>query len=159
MAGFPDRPDRDSFGPTYENEDAVENPKRELGQEIVNLNMWQVAGMGLVSPKVVINCTVAGGGPVTVVGQRLAWDPNQDLANITITYSATGIYTFAFASTYPDEDGSAIATGLIGGTALPNSLLNVRGIVNLTSGYEGTIKIFDADAGTATNAPFTLIIW
>lgn len=158
MAGFPNRPDRSEFGPTYEDERPVENPKRELGESVVNLNMWQVAGVSLTSPKVVISATVSGSA-VTVTNQMLAWDPAQDLSNITITYSATGDYTFAFASTYPDEDGNSIATGLIGGSVFPNAATNHNGILNLTSGYEGNIKIFDADAGTAADTDFLLVIW
>lgn len=159
MAGFPDRPDRDAFGPTYENERPVENPKRELGEDVVNLNMWQVAGMGGVSPKVVIAALVPGGGPITVSNQRLAWDPNQGVANITINYIGAGQYTFAFASTYPDENGISQSTDLIGGVAAPNSLLNVNGVLYMSSGYQGIIKLFDADAGTPIDAHFTMIIW
>ena len=157
MAGFPNRPDRSEFGPTYEDERPVENPKRELGQSVVNLNMWQVAGVGLTSPKVVISATVSGSA-VTVTNQMLAWDPSQALGNITITYDATGDYTFAFSSTYPDEDGSSIATGLIGGSVFPNVATNVNGVLNMTSGYEGNIKLFDADAGSAIDADFLLVM-
>ena len=158
MAGFPNRPDRDEFGPTYEDERPVENPKRELGQSVINLNMWQLTGVGLTSPKVVITATVSG-STVTVVNQLLAWDPHQDLGNITISYAGTGNYTFAFASTYPNEDGLSVSTGLIGGSVFPNVATNVNGVLNLTSGYEGNIRLFDADAGTAIDADFTLIIW
>lgn len=158
MAGFPGRPDRNEFGPTYEDERPVENPKRELGQAVVNLNMWQVAGMGLVSPKVVISTTVAGSA-VTVVNQMLAWDPNQDLANISVSYDGVGNYSFAFQSSYPNEDGNNVSTGLIGGTALPNTAANINGVLNMTSGYEGNIRLFDADAGTAIDADFLLVIW
>jgi hypothetical protein len=158
MGGFPGRPSRNEFGPTYEDEFPVENPKRELGQEVMNLNMWQLAGAGLVSPKVVITATVSG-STVTVTNQLLAWDPKQLLSNIAIAYNSTGNYTPTFASTYPDEKGNAVATGLIGGTMLPNSAANINGVVNLTSGYEGVLYLFDADAGTPIDADFTLVIW
>jgi hypothetical protein len=158
MGGFPGRPSRDEFGPTYEDEFPVENPKRELGQAVINLNMWQLAGAGLVSPKVVITATVSGSA-VTVTNQLLAWDPNQTGAAIPIAYNSTGNYTPTFASTYPDEKGNSVATALIGGTALPNNTANINGVVNLTSGFEGVIYLFDADTGVPVNADFTLVIW
>jgi hypothetical protein len=158
MAGFPGRPDRAQFGPTYEDEFPVENPKRELGEAVINLNMWQLAGVGLVSPKVVITATVSGSA-VTVTNQLLAWDPNQTGAAITIAYNSTGNYTPTFASTYTDEDGNNVATGLIGGTVFPNTSANINGVFNRTSGYQGVIYLFDADAGTPIDADFTLVIW
>jgi hypothetical protein len=158
MAGFPGRPDRTEFGPTYEDEFPVENPKRELGQSVINLNMWQLAGAGLVSPKVVITATVSG-SVVTVTNQLLAWDPSQALTNISFAYNSAGNYTPTFLSQYPDEDGNDVSTGLIGGTVLPNGSTNVNGVLNVTSAYQCVLYLFDADAGTPVDADFTLVIW
>jgi hypothetical protein len=58
MGGFPARTNRDGFGPTYENERPVRNSKRELGQNVVNLTMWNLAGLTQTGPKVVITADV-----------------------------------------------------------------------------------------------------
>jgi hypothetical protein len=126
MAGFPTRADRDAFGPTMENETPIENPKREIGAETINLAWWQLGGLGRVSPKIILRATVSG-STATTVYQGFAFDPNSDLANITWTYNGIGYYSFTLSSQYPDENGTNRALALQGGLAVPDNIETYSG--------------------------------
>jgi len=158
MSGFPNRPTRNDFGPTYENERPVQDPKREVGEDIYNLNFWQVAGLGLVAPKVIIVATVAG-SVVTTVNQFLAFDPSRSLSALTWTYEGVGHYSFDFQSQYPDEVGNNVNLSLVAGGAFVQGSTPLMSSLDLTSGYEGDLY-FEDDAGAATNpSKFMMVIW
>lgn len=158
MSGFPTRPDRDSFGPTYENERPVNNPKRELGDSVFNLNFWQLAGSGLVIPRAMIVASVSGSA-VTTQNQGLAWDPNGNVSNLIWTYEGVGHYSADFLSQYVDENGTLVNLSLIAGAAFPQGTAARFGTVNLTSGYEFDVYFF-TDAGVAVDpGSFLILLW
>lgn len=137
MGGFPTRSSRTSFGPTYEEERPVTNPKRELSQGVVNQIMWNVAGLSQVAPLAWFHCSVSG-TTVTVEDQSLAWDPDSDLGNITFSYEGEGHYKFTFASSYEDETGGSITTTI------------KAGVVDTCNGY--------GDTGSHTGGTHTTIL-
>ncbi|MCP4674330.1 MAG: hypothetical protein GY854_02190 [Deltaproteobacteria bacterium] len=159
MTGFPTRPNRNAFGPTFVNERPVANPQKEASADLVNLLCWQTGGMGQVSPRVVITGTVSGGS-VTTVYQGLAFDPDGIVSTISFGYAEAGRYTFEFTQTYEDENGNARNLDLAAGVATPmNSSSFGVGVVNLTNGYSGEIRFFDA-AGLLTDPDaFILQLW
>jgi len=152
MGGFPTRPSRTSFGPDYEDERPVQDSKREVGAGIFNLGFWQLAGVGRVSPRVVLFCAVAGSA-CTTVQQMLAFDPDGLLGLLTWTYNGAGSYSIAFASQYPDELGNDINVSLLGGIALSASSSPLVGSVEMTSAYEATVH-FASDP-----TDFVMVLW
>jgi len=151
MGGFPNRPDRTDFGPTYEDERPVQDAKREIAASIFNMDFWQLAGLGKVAPKAVLVCTVSGA--VTTTDQMLAFDPNANLSTLTWTYNGVGDYDLAFSSQYPDELGNNVNLSLVGGIALATGSSPLVGSVDLTSGYELTVNFASDPSG------FILILW
>ena len=158
MGGFPTRPNRDAFGPDYEDERPVQDVKREVGASIFNLLFHQVAGLGRVAPKAVLICTYAA-GVVTTAYQMLAFDPNSELSLLTWVYVGAGNYQFAFASQYADEQGNLTNLSLIGGAAFAMGSTPRLGSVDLSSGYEGSVR-FMTHVGVAANpASFVVVLW
>lgn len=151
MGGFPNRPDRTDFGPTYEDERPVTDAKREIAASIFELLFWQLGGLGKIAPKAVLVCTV--NGAVTTVEQMLAFDPNADLSTLTWTYNGAGDYDLAFSSQYPDEGGTNRNLSLVGGIVLATGATPLVGSVELTSGYELTVHFASDPAG------FVMIVW
>lgn len=102
--GFPTRSNRSAFGPTRVDYKPVTDPTRQNSAADFNTLFWQVAGLGQVTPRAVLRCTVSG-GVVTTVDQQLAWDAEGALSPISWTYHNVGVYEWAFASQYPNELG------------------------------------------------------
>jgi len=159
MAGFPNRPSRTAYGPTREDERPVQNPKRELSAEDMNINFWQIAGMGLTAPRAVIGVDSLGTPVNPNFYQGLAWDPRQQLPDIVVTRNGTGDYTAVFQATYADEQDVQISTALLAGKASPQGTANLNGIVELPDAQTANIFIFDADAGTPIDSDFLLELW
>ncbi len=158
MAGFPNRPIRSDYGPTREDERPVQNPKRELGAKDMNINFWQIAGMGLTAARVVIGVNSLGTPAVANSYQGLAWDPTQQLPDIIVTRNGVGDYTAVFQTTYADEDNVQIATSLQLGKATPQGSGDNRGSVELPDAQTANIFLFDA-AGSPVDADFMLELW
>jgi len=158
MGGFPNRPNRLAFGPTMINERPVVDPTRDLDAASVNLTAWQTAGTGRCAPKGLLTCTVAASLPTTV-NQAFAFDPNGALALIVWVSIGVGHYRFLLAATYPDELGTAIATGLVAGIAQSTTAVPLIGSVELTSDHGGDVY-FLSNAGAATDpASFAMLLW
>jgi hypothetical protein len=158
MGGFPTRPNRDTFGPDYVDERAVQDATKEIAAAIFNLLFHQLAGIGKVVPRAVLVCTV-GGSAVTTANQLLAWDPNDELSTLTWTYNGAGDFSIAFASQYEDEAGNDVNLSLIGGAAFAMGSTPMLGSVNLTSGYEAGVY-FTTHAGVAGDpATFVVVFW
>jgi len=116
MSGFPVRPSRTAFGPTYSDAFPVTDPSKELGASVVNLVMWQLAACGLVLPQATIFVDASGSGATTTT-QYLAWDPSQALSLLAWVRTGAGVYTCQLAPTYTDMDGNSVATNLKPGKA------------------------------------------
>jgi hypothetical protein len=159
MSGFPTRPNRSTFGPTYEDDKPVVNPKKEFSAALMNLTTWQTAGLGQVVPRAVITGTVSGGA-VTTVYQGLAFDPNATISLISFTYVAAGRYSFTFTSTYNDELGIAKSLSLVAGTASAfNTTSLFTGLVNLATAYSGEVRIFNSAGALADPPAFIVQLW
>ena len=158
MSGFPTRPNRAAFGPTYEEERPVQDAKREIGADIFNLSFWQLSGLGRVAPKAVLVCSVSGSA-VTTEEQMLAFDPDDQLSKLTWSYGGVGDYSVAFQQQYPDEQGNDVNLALIGGVAVAMGATPRLGSVDLTSAYEADVY-FATDAGAAVDpAGFVVFFW
>ena len=175
MGGLPTRSNRDAFGPDYQNVRPVSDPTKEIGANIINLQMWDLAGAVQTIPKAFIKARVVG-GVVSVIEQMLSFDPNSVQSLIPFVYVGAGNYTFAFDAQYPNELGNDVNTGLIGGIVSPNAQADGGShdggdgqaaladsskswtvdafvgmtVYNLTDGSSGTISANDATTVTAT---------
>ncbi len=157
--GFPIRPNRDTFGPTFENEWPVANPKKEASADLVNLLCWQVAGLSQVAPLAVITGIVSD-SVVTTVYQGLAFDPNGTVSKIPFTYESEGVYSFEFSPTYEDENGNSRNLSLAAGFAVPmNSTPLGMGFVNLLSSNSGEIRFLNGIALPIDPDEFVLQLW
>ena len=156
MAGFPTRASRNAFGPQRANRRPVVNPLHEVGQEHYNLAFAQIAGMNVVSP--IAWALIAANG--TLLAHAEAWDPNKLTAGPTVTRTADGRYTIAYATSYPDQDGQSVTLGFYGASVSPQtngspSLIG-NGVANPAAPNELLVRIA-THADVATD--FTFMIW
>lgn len=107
MSGWPLRPDRDSFGPTFRDTTAVRDPTRQQSAQQHNLGLWQIAGMGLVSPRAMLVFTASVAHPI--LARAEAWNPKRLTtgahADPTISRTGAGNYLVEYPSPVPDEEG------------------------------------------------------
>jgi hypothetical protein len=103
--GFPSRPSLSNFGPTLENAVPVRDPSRELDAAVFNLLRQQVAGMGLLVPRVIAKLTVAN--PTLLLAHAEAWNPEGlttgEFAAPTPAFVSTGRCTLTYSQQVPDE--------------------------------------------------------
>ncbi len=104
--GFPERPPRVAFGPEMKNKRPPQIPETDLSADQVNLDFWQISGAGRTLPMAVF---LYDGATPNLIFQAMAFDPNQELADLTIVKNGTGDYTFTFEATYKNEKGQDIA--------------------------------------------------
>lgn len=158
MAGFPVKPLRAAFGPTYIDSFKVSDPQKEMGADILNLMLWQLAGVGIVVPKATIFVD-ATGAAATTTSQLLTWDPTGALSLLTWTRTGTGVYTCQFAATYNDLDGNAIATTFKVGPAWVtenNTLASARAVMTTPTLVE--VRTYNA-AGAAADLDFGVSLY
>jgi hypothetical protein len=156
MAGFPLRPNRTAYGPDPQNRRPVRNPKQELSADIGKLMMWQLAGAGLVVPMAWLYCTVAG-GVLTLVSFAESFDPVGTIPPAVVRTSQ-GLYTVAYPSTAPDENGTTTAVSLTFGLVIPQSSASRFGIPERVDAQHFTLRIRD-DAGAVQDSNFAALFW
>ena len=108
MSGWPLRPDRDSFGPTFRDSTAVRDPTRQMAASSYNLSCWMLAGMGLVVPRAMLVFTASVAHPI--LARSEAWNPKRLTTGANappnITRTAAGNYLLEYPSPVPDENGA-----------------------------------------------------
>lgn len=144
---WPTRANRTSFGERYENTYPVNNPKKEIGAPIFNLNFWAVAGLCKTGCMAAIRATVSG-STITVPYFGLACSPNESISPITFTYMGVGCYFFEFDTEYNDEDGTARTFSLSHGIVMPTNGENARGA---HTGSNNASILTDSTKSWATN--------
>lgn len=175
MGGFPTREPRTAFGPTMENASPVRNPKRHLDAAKLNLSNWQVAGMNLVSPRLVVLAAVDVATPaVTTLVQKAAWDPDGAMGAVSWVRSAAGVYTWALtAGSYADMDGNLVAVAPMFSVAVPLTVGAAAGAQlvpwsEVPGSAGGNVKFrtnddsgYDDPQGAAptTDAALALLVW
>lgn len=107
MSGFPVRPALAQFGPALQNLAPVRNPTTELDAVNWNLMRHQVAGLGLMVPRILVKLTVDD--PAVLLARAEAWNPQGattgDYADPTVAYVSTGRATIEYATPIPDQNG------------------------------------------------------
>ena len=175
MSGFPNRPGREGWGPTMEDERKVADPRQQFGADIANLMFWQAAGMTKTSPLVVFN-HLSGGLTNFLVA---AWDSAQygfqdanDLPGPpvaiasntwvdTVTVLGDNRIEVQFEDTVVDFRGSAISLNFQYATAFAiDSGLNARCSCVVGTGGGGNLNLLTiaADTGAAFDATVPMIV-
>lgn len=163
MGGFPSRITRTSFGPILEDKWPVVDPKHDVGEQALNLNFFQVAGMNTAAARGLLQVEADEDGATTGY-QGLAWDPNYQLPKVVWTRTGAGVYTMSFPEAqYPDAAGNPTTLTLLGGQPLPQALgpadANVLGQFVLTGPRAGTVHLFVPSTGTKVDVNFLLLLW
>lgn len=156
MSGFPSRMGRLALGPLeLRARRPTISPDQELSPEVAKLLFWQVSGVGLVAP--LAGCLV-NGATGAVVSAWSAWRPDAQAAFAAPTPARTGpgVYSFAYAASYLDQDGTEVATALRAARVTPQSLTFFRAAQKVDpDGRSVQVRTFDA-AGVAADVDFLL---
>lgn len=108
--GSPSRPDRNSFGQVMVNRGAVRDPQRDLDASIWNLMAWQLAGIGLLAPRVMLHFTLSG--TPAIIRRAESWNPSRATtgayADPAFTVNGTGDITVAWPSAVQDDEGNSV---------------------------------------------------
>lgn len=123
--GFPTRPTRAAFGPTPINRYQPRDPARDFGAEIGDLMFWTVSGCGVVVPQAWVVVKVIAGPDWELVASGEVWDADGALLP-TVARDGLGTGTIEYAATYPDKDGSNVATSLKGVSIDEQVLSNLK---------------------------------
>ncbi len=154
MSGFPGRPARSHFGPTYRNAQPVYDPSKELGAQAINLLCWQVAGAGRTVPLAVL--LIQGDGALLL--QQLAFDPRGKLENVDVEKTGTGVYKVTFEAAYPNEGGvMATLTPRAALVAPQSGTGGFYGVANVAGSVITAYTYNASDA--AADSKFLLQVW
>lgn len=166
-SGFPTRPDRDSFGPTMLDVVPVRDPERHVGAGLLNLFSHQVAGLGLISPRVMMRLTVNGGSSA-IVARAEAWNPKGlatgDKVAPTLSSPGTGLLAVTYPTSITDQEGNAVGIGFQWGMGMiadspPSTLRHVQVAVTAGTPSEFVVGVFD-NAGTLIDGQtVTVLVW
>lgn len=112
MSGFPTRPQLSDFGPiVLQDARPVRDPDIELAAAQWNLMKHQVAGMGLLAPRVAAKLTVDGAPALSLHYE--AWNPrgltSGNFAAPTPAAVAAGRVTLTYLTPVEDQLGNGIA--------------------------------------------------
>jgi hypothetical protein len=110
--GFPTRPQLSDFGPiVLADARPVRDPTIELAAQHWNRMKHQVAGMGILAPRVAAKVTVAN--PALLLSHGEAWNPqlktSGNFAAPTPAYVSTGRATLTYLTPVEDETGANVA--------------------------------------------------
>jgi hypothetical protein len=160
---FPKRAQRSSFGPKLVNNYPAENPQSDVPDTALNGMFWGVAGMGLILPRAVVVATYTG-GQFVISHQAEAWNPEGDQAHPTLARSAAGRYSYTFAASYLDEDGTAIPTDVRAARATAMRILTTpisqriegHAWVDPATPLAAQIALWDENGSVLADHPFWL---
>lgn len=167
-SGFPTRPDRDSFGPTKLNASAgIRDLQRQHTAEEINLESHQTAGLGLVSPRVMLRLLVDNAGGSSLISRAEAWNPRGlttgDQVAPSIASPGVGLLTVTYPTQVADQEGTPVGIAFAWGYGFtsdspPSVLRHVRVAPTVTPS-EFTVGVFD-NAGTLVDGEtVTVLVW
>jgi hypothetical protein len=155
--GFPARPIFADFGQAHLNYSDVVDPERDLDIAHWVLMKHQVAGMGLLSPRIIAKLTVSGASALLARGE--AWNPSQltsgVYANPIIANVATGRATIEYPTAVPDEQGVNQSVAFTWAYAFvhqdpPTTFRMAMAAPLIATPYKLSVSVFDA-AGALQN--------
>lgn len=146
-AGFPNRPSRSDFGPTYKNARPTRDPEKNATAETFNLLSFQAAGASGMCPLAWL-CGDIVLGDVQLGAHAESWNPEGNLTGAyeppSLIRMSTGVYEFEYASQVPnDEQNEEVLVPLVFKFGVPVVRGSTKGLgfCNMTSAVAGTITI------------------
>lgn len=159
MSGFPTRPNRPAFGPTYQDARRVDDPSKQMSAQVFNLGYWQLAGCGIVVPMGKALASGSLGVSVVTVVQRFAFDPLGQLSPIVWTRTGVGVFTCQLAATYANELGAPITTALRAGMAWVADPVGLERASFRCTDLGGVGRNFEAKTFNAAGSAADLDFW
>lgn len=168
-SGFPNRPALGDYGSDIVNTHPVSDPTRELDARYWNLAKFQLAGMGVVTPRVKFTFTSAN--PAVLLERAEAWNPRAlatgAYAPPTVVRNAGGDYTWSYPTQVPDEEGTlyplsfADAMGWVRDTDddPTGALFFVRCAVQQTDRNKIRVARLNSSAALAEAGTITVVAW
>ena len=166
MSGWPLRPARSSFGQTYEDSTPVRDPRKQIAAATLNLDFWQVAGLGLVSPRAVLHFT--GAASPILLARAEAWNPNQlstgDYADPTVVVNGAGDYTWTYPTPVPDELGVYQAISFLWALAFtvndaPDTLKHAQAAIDTTNRNKVRVCSYSAAPALEHGNNLVVLLW
>lgn len=160
-AGFPNRPRRSDFGPTYINARPTRDSTKNAKAEVFNLDVFQTAGLSAMSPLAWFCGTIIAGPDVELGAHAESWNPEGlttgAYAPPQLTRTDVGVYAFEYPSQVPgdEQDESVLhalefSWGLAVATERGSSGVAL-GFVELADAVSGEVRI----AGASIPGPGT----
>lgn len=171
MAGFPIRPSRSSWGVPLKDERMREDPRSELCAEQANLLFWQLAGLSMTAPLIVMQYQPDDGGAIDerIPFGVLAWDStvHTDEASpyswVTVTVHALGDYTFTFDANADDETGASLPVTISAGAACCISTVaaptSATAIAEVTVVTANSVRVKTRGLAVLEYHPLVLVLW
>jgi hypothetical protein len=164
MPGFPNRPALTTFGPDAVDTRAIRDPSRELGAATFNLMKFQLAGMGVLSPRAFLQ--FLADTDRTISARAEAWNPrgltSSPFAAPTITRIDVGEYDVVYDSPVVDERGEDVALSFRWGWGVvvtPSSTVLKHVMVTPLTGSANGVKVATFDAtGTLEDGEVVAIL-
>ena len=156
--GFPSRPSRKQFGPERIDDGLVTDHERYVDAPTFNLDHWQTAGLGAVSPRAWALFEYTGSRMVLYASGE-AWDPNGE-AVPALGYTSTGVYTITYPATAPDEDANMVPIALVAGIAAPQvSGAKSAFAIPRADGCTVDVTTFSGTPGSAADFKALVLLW
>jgi hypothetical protein len=136
----------------------VTDHERYVDAPTFNLEHWQTAGLGVMSPRAWALFEYTGGAFVLYASGE-AWDPAGAIVP-ALARTGAGVYTMTYAATGADEAGNAVPIGLVAGMAS----VQVTGAdhtataVPQANGYVVDVDIKNA-GGIAQDHKVLVVLW
>jgi len=157
--GFPTRVGRSGYGPDPINSSFPRDPRKQLnGETTGRLMLWQLGGIGLLSP---VAFFIFGYADGTLYGDSHAeaFQPNGG-AWPSVGRTSTGLYTFGYLATYPDEQGVARPLVLRGGVVVGCTSQVRHGQVELNGDkHSGLVHVCDLTGSAADGERLFVVLW
>jgi len=157
MSGFPTRPSRAAFGPTRSDTYPVVDPTRYVAASIFNLEHWQTAGLGVVTPLAWAEILISGADAASLGESSEAWDP-AGVYVPAVSKIGVGHYRITYATTYPDELATTVVTNLRWAMATVQSSTFFHSQCVANSAYEMDVYVFDAANAADDPTSFSILV-
>jgi len=166
MASFPARPSRSDFGPDVVDTQPVIDPTREISAARFQLMFHQLAGCGLLVPRVAYHFTADN--PPALIQRVEAWNPKSLVAapfdDPNLVRNGVGSYTIEYQPAITDLDGNAVAIAFQWAMAFtaaedPTTLKHALAGVSVADPSHLNVGIYDAAGALEDGNDVVVVAW
>lgn len=164
--GFPNRPNRDDFGPESIDTRPVVDARREISAGRFNLAFHQLAGSGLLVPRAAFHFTADD--PAVQLGRVEAWNPSRlttpPFDDPGITRSGVGRYVLEYTSPVTDQEGNSATISFqwamgFQANADPSVLKHVQASVVAANPNQVDVAIRDSALALEDGNDVVILMW